>query len=120
MTDRKMVDALKHTGLEVVPLSVCSVTNRPSLMNLVVEDHVLLISQMFRKNEGSWCVLHKGNIYHNRKNETAFFHPLEFINRPILSAYIVWKKEWAPKAKKYKKIQDWPMWFDTRGFYKET
>src|SRR5574343_507700 len=86
-TDKKMIDALVGEGLDVVPLSVCSVTNRPNLGNLVTEKHVLLISQMFRKNEGSWCVLHKGKIYHNRKDETEFFHPLEFINRPILSAY---------------------------------
>ena len=115
MTDRNMVGSLRHVGLEVIPLSVCSVTNRPSLMNLVVEDHVLLISQMFRKNEGSWCVLHKGRIYHNRKDETEFFHPLEFINRPILSAYIIWKKEWALKQRKCK-IKDWQMWLDTSNF----
>lgn len=96
-----MVDSLIEEGLDVIPLSVCSVTNRPNLGNLVTEKHVLLISQMFRKNEGSWCVLHKGKIYHNRKDETEFFHSLEFINRPILSAYVIWKKEWAGKEKKF-------------------
>jgi hypothetical protein len=114
-TDKLMVEALENSGIHVIPLSVCKVTNRPSLMNLVNEDHVVLISQMFRKDEGSWVILHGGKIFHNCKDETEYFHPLEFINRPILSAYIVWKEKWAPKQRKLK-IEDWRMWFNNERF----
>lgn len=99
--DNQMVGALKSSGITVIPLSVCSVTNRISLDNLITEKHVVLISQMFKRNEGSWCVLYDGKIYHNCEDETEFFHPLEFINRPILSAYLVWDRKWTRKSKRY-------------------
>lgn len=102
-TDKHMVGALREKGVTVIPLTVSSVTNRPDLDNLVFENHVVLISQMFKKNEGSWCILYKRKIYHNCHNETEFFHMLEFLNRPILSAYILWKKEWGYKPEKNRK-----------------
>lgn len=104
-TDRQMVGALRTSGIEVIPLTVCTVTNRLELFNLVLESHVLLISQMFRKNEGSWCVLHGGRIFHNCEDETNSFHMLEFINRPILTAYILWTKKWERKMRQKNKRQ---------------
>jgi hypothetical protein len=104
-TDKKMVMALEKEGVTVIPLSICSVTNRYDLRNLVSEEHVVLISQMFRKNEGSWCVLHNGEIYHNCTKETDFFHMLEFINRPILTAYILWKKDWSLKPARLRPVK---------------
>lgn len=112
-TDRQMVGSLRASGIEVIPLTVCAATNRYEVFNLVLESHVLLISQMFRKNEGSWCVLHGGRIFHNCEDETSSFHMLEFINRPILTAYILWMKKWEEKRRqkadrqnsKYKKYE---------------
>ena len=112
-TDRQMVSALRKDGIKVIPLTVCRVTNREILSNLILETHVVLISQMFKKNEGSWCVLYDGRIYHNCSDETDSFRMLEFINRPILSAYILWRKKWAvkPRNKKCMVLKITPPWY---------
>jgi hypothetical protein len=55
-------------------------------------DHVLLVSQLFRRGEGTWGVVFEDFFYHNF--QTHVLSSLAFLNRPILSAYVVFHPKW--------------------------
>lgn len=55
-------------------------------------DHVLLISQLFRHGEGTWGVVFADFYYHNF--DTYALSSLAFLNKPILSAYLVIHPKW--------------------------
>ncbi len=58
-------------------------------------DHVLLISQLFRREEGTWGVVFGDFYYHNF---SAYdLSTLSFLNKPILSAYLVAHPKWRIK-----------------------
>lgn len=67
-------------------------------------DHVLLVSQLFRRGEGTWGVVFEDFYYHNFQGYVL--SSLAFLNKPILSAYVVFHPKWRinystrkPKAK---------------------
>lgn len=96
-SDRFMVNYLKKSGHTVIPLTLCAMTQGHTdhilIKNKISRYHVLLISQLFLENEASWIVAHKGKLVHNF--DKHFLYPLEFINRPILTAYVVHHKKWS-------------------------
>lgn len=54
--------------------------------------HVLLVSQWFRPGEGTWGVVYQDFYYHNF--EAYVLSSLAFLNKPIMSAYLVIHPKW--------------------------
>jgi hypothetical protein len=52
----------------------------------------VLISQLFRPNEGTWGVIFNWTYYHNFPSYAL--DALSFLNKPILSAYLVAHPKW--------------------------
>jgi hypothetical protein len=67
-------------------MSVCGAKNR------LGSDHVLLLSQLFTSLEGTWGVIHGNAYYHNF--DMYELSALAFVNKPILSAYVVVHPAW--------------------------
>lgn len=91
-SDKFMVSYLKKRDFKVVPLTVCGLTGSSDLINNVKSNHVILISSMFKKFEASWSILYDGYMIHNQ--DIVAPSVLEFINRPILTAYVVFREDW--------------------------
>jgi hypothetical protein len=88
--DACMLRFLHRHGFATIRLTQCNLTRPP--LNEVGPRHVLLISQLFALNEGTWIVIFNGRAYHNF--EIYQQESLSFLNKPILSAYVVVKPEW--------------------------
>jgi hypothetical protein len=88
-SDDFMVRYLRGRGFRVLLLTLC---NLSSVSANIGSAHVLLISQLFRQNEGTWGVIFNGLYYHNF--ESYLLGTLCFINKPILSAYLVAHPKW--------------------------
>jgi hypothetical protein len=103
VTDEKMIKSIERLqGYKVFPLSVYSVVSHEApWYNAVREDNVVLISQLITRNEGTWALLYKNLWYHN--GQIKGLHSLEFIVRPILTAYVIWNKKWCKDPTKRKK-----------------
>ena len=54
--------------------------------------HVVLLSQLFKKKEGTWGVLFGDTYYHNF--DLYALTALAFLNKPILTAYVVIHPKW--------------------------
>jgi hypothetical protein len=93
--DRFMVGFLRQKGYTVIPITKALVSqgkNPLDVGNRIRRDHVLLVSQLYLEDEASWVVLYDGNLMHNFQE--APIYPLEFINRPILTAYLIYHRKW--------------------------
>jgi hypothetical protein len=92
-TDKAISRFLKSKGFKMIPVTVCDVTSHAvTIQNPIKPYHVLLVSQLMLKNEGSWSVVHRNKIYHNFDELTL--DPLEFINHPTMTVYAIWHKKW--------------------------
>jgi hypothetical protein len=94
-SDKFMLTYLRNCKFVVTPVTMCDVSHSLGyfgLENTIKPDHVILLSALLHKNEASWLVMHKGNIVHNFGLKNV--GPLDFINRPILSAYAVFHQKW--------------------------
>lgn len=87
--DAFMVRFLRANGFRVLrltPLSICGARTK------IGADHVVLVSQLFRRYEATWGVVHSNAYYHNfAVHELS---SLAFVNKPILSAYCVIHPAW--------------------------
>lgn len=93
-TDDFMVRFLRKHGFSVAAITKCDVTNEDFYIKSPIKPyHIVLVSQLMKKNEASWSVLYNNYAFHNF--EIRPLSNLEFLNHPILSAYTVYKKEWA-------------------------
>jgi hypothetical protein len=54
--------------------------------------HVMLVSQLFRPGEGTWGVVYADFYYHNF--DVFALSALAFLNKPIMSAYLVIHPKW--------------------------
>jgi hypothetical protein len=84
-----MVSFLRKQGyrtLMLTPLKVCGARNK------IGGDHVVLVSQLFRRYEATWGVIHANTFYHNF--QVFDLSALAFLNKPILSAYLVMHPQW--------------------------
>jgi hypothetical protein len=88
-SDDFMMRFLRGKGFRVLLLTLCNLSSASANIGAA---HVLLISQLFRKNEGTWGVIFNGLYYHNF--ESYLLETLCFINKPILSAYLVAHPRW--------------------------
>ena len=88
-SDEFMVRYLRRHGCKVIRLTQCLISGGNGVVR---RDHVLLLSQLIRKNEGTWCVMYGEACWHNFAMYSV--DALGYINKPILSAYIVWHARW--------------------------
>lgn len=88
-SDSFMISFLRkhgHRTLMLTPLKVCGAKGK------IGSDHVVLMSQLFRRYEATWGVIHGNLFYHNF--QSFDLSGLAFLNKPILSAYLVIHPRW--------------------------
>jgi hypothetical protein len=88
-SDDFMVRFLRVRGFSVLNLTMCNLSASSSKVG---KQHVVLLSQLFQKNEGTWGAIHYDNYYHNF--EVYSLEAISFLNKPILSAYLVVHPRW--------------------------
>jgi hypothetical protein len=88
-SDEFMLHFLRRKGYRTLRLTQCNISLAESNLDAT---HVLLISQLFRRNEGTWVVIHNSKCYHNF--ESYSLEELSFVNKPILSAHVVIHPRW--------------------------
>ena len=91
-SDKFMISFLKSNGFKIAKLTQCSVSNnRTRIMeNNIKYYHVLLVSQLVLRNECSWSVINDQYDYHGFL--VNLLKPLEFVNRPIITSYLLFHK----------------------------
>jgi hypothetical protein len=87
--DRFMVRFLRDHGFEVQRLTQCNVANG---LSKIEKQHVILLSQMFRKREATWGIIFSGLYFHNF--QVYFLETLSLIRKPIVTAYLVGHPTW--------------------------
>ncbi len=88
-SDGFMLSYLRERGFRTTRLTLCNIS---TAISRVGSAHVLLLSQLFRENEGTWVVLFDGTCYHNFMQYSL--EALTFLNKPILSAYVLQHPRW--------------------------
>jgi hypothetical protein len=88
-TDNFMVGFLRKRGYRVLPLTPRKLV---SARLKAGHRHVILLSQLFSATEGTWGVIFADTYYHAFKSYEL--SQLAFLNRPILSAYLVIHPSW--------------------------
>ncbi len=83
-SDRFMVTFLRRHGFDVLRLTQCLVSQNGSG---ITERHVVLLSQLFTRNEGTWGIAFGGIYYHNFRSYAL--DELSLLNKPVLSAYLI-------------------------------
>lgn len=91
--DLYMVRELMSRNFITLPITIADVSQTPQFIASHIKDnHVVLTSQMAIKGEATWSVLFGGYVFHNFAVESL--QPLELLNRPLLSAYLIYNKKW--------------------------
>lgn len=91
--DDDMLEVLSDNDIQNFPITKCEMTsNRHVVANKITSQHVVLISQLYLRNEASWGVLYDDILYHNFR--PCAWTNLDLLNRPILSAYVLWNPNW--------------------------
>jgi hypothetical protein len=88
-SDRFMRRFLREHGCEVLLLTQCRVS---AAVTRIGGEHVVLVSQLVLRNEGTWGVLYNDYFFHNFGIYS--FESVSFLNKPILSAYLVAHPRW--------------------------
>jgi hypothetical protein len=89
-SDEFMVRFLRRHGFRVMELTMCRVS---SGIGSIRKEHVVLLSQLLMKNEGTWGVIHGGAYFHNF--DIYALEVLSLLNKPVLSAYAVLHSSWS-------------------------
>lgn len=93
--DKFIINYLKKNNFKIAALTQCNMSN--TLSNLIDEKikpyHVLITSQLLKRNECSWFCHYFGYNFHNFTiNKTRI---LDFVNYPLISAYLIKHKSWS-------------------------
>jgi len=96
-SDRFMIKYLNDHQFKTIPLSQKGLNSNTVVTYPVSSDHVLLVSQLMAKREATWVIYHRNLSYHNF--ETGATDKLDFLNKPILTAYIVWSLKFSATRK---------------------
>ena len=88
-SDEFILRFLRQKGFSTLALTWCNVSTGPTRIG---REHVILLSQLFTKNEGTWGVIFNGYYFHNF--DIYAVEHLSFVNKPILSAYLVSSASW--------------------------
>lgn len=87
--ERLMVSFLKKNGHKIQKLNLTNLTNSMYVENSINSYHLLLTLQMYTKNQASYAVIHQMKyIIHNF--EISKLDNFEFVNRPLLAAFLVY------------------------------
>jgi hypothetical protein len=80
---------LRRRGFRTLRLTQCNLSEN---LSRIGTGHVLLVSQLILRNEGTWGVIYNHQFYHN----FALYdlEPFSFLNKPILSAYLIVHPKW--------------------------
>jgi hypothetical protein len=87
--DAFMLRCLRRHGFRILRLTQCNLSQNTAGVHA---RHVLLLSQLIRENEATWIVLFNGVCYHNF--DVYSLDSLSFINKPLVSAYVVIHTRW--------------------------
>lgn len=92
--DSFMVNFLRKKKFDILPIKMLQVSNHlQTFTDQITKRHVLMISQIFNKEESSWSVCWGGEyLCHNFY--ISHLERLEFLNRPILSAFLIKCSAW--------------------------
>lgn len=88
-SDGFMLRSLRQRGFHTVRLTQCNVSKHSKGIS---DLHVILVSQLFRQNEATWVVVFNRSCYHNFS--VYSLEALSFLNKPILSAYVLSHQKW--------------------------
>lgn len=96
-TDERIVEFLRQRGYDVEEVTLTKIGAKASSGSYVItHDHVVLIGQEIfitkTDQEGTWSVVHNGKRWHNCHVEK--FNPLELVNNPIDTCYVISHKSW--------------------------
>jgi hypothetical protein len=94
--DRFMLKFLRKHGFSLHKITTDLVINGGK----ITDAHVVLISQLLRKGEGTWGVMFGGIFWHNF--DIYAVNGLSLINQPMLTAYVV----------AHPKYREYPVWYD--------
>lgn len=90
-----MLTHLKSKGFKVERITPDNITQLGTVETPIVGEHVLLLLCKLIKGQASWMVTHGGMLFHNF--EITGITQYEFINHPILEAYVVWHPSYKEK-----------------------
>jgi len=88
-SDKYMMRFLRAKGFHVLHLTQCNLSQ--SSIDIGAS-HVVLMARLFQENEGTWLVIFNGICFHNF--DIYSLDKLSFLNKPILSAYLVFHPSW--------------------------
>jgi hypothetical protein len=92
-SDAFMLRFLRNQGFKTLRLTLCNLSQSKSQ---VQPANVVLLSQLFRRNEATWGVVYDNSYYHNFQHYSL--ESISFLNKPILSAYLIVHPRWRMKA----------------------
>ena len=101
--DQFMRRILRELGFTIVPLSLCRVSIAKTRLK---NNHVLLLSQLFRRNEATWGIVFNSMYYHNF--QVYSLEVLSLLNKPVLTAYVLWHPKWRVSPFAAKKTRKTP------------
>lgn len=94
--DEFMLNFLRRRKFNVIPITRKEVTNCDNFTikeyDGITSKNVLLLSQHLTKKDATWSIIYKEYIFHNFDISRLSY--LEFINNPILTAYVIFHKDW--------------------------
>lgn len=96
-TEKYVLKYLHAKKFNIVELTMRNVTGFEYLSYPVSTSHVTLLRLKFIRGEASWAVTYNKTIYHNF--EIVPMKPYEFLNHPIMAAYLVKHPKWAVQKK---------------------
>lgn len=91
-----VINELKKHQIKVKKITKASLTNYKNdylIENIDKNNHVLITNQLVKRGESSWFLYFSDTCYHNFSQYSI--RPLDFVNFPIISVHLAWKKEWA-------------------------
>lgn len=87
--DDFMVRFLRQQRFKILRLMQC---NLSAARNDIENEHVVLLSQLFKRNEATRGVLFGGMYYHNFSIYSL--GAFSMLNKPVLSAYVIHHPKW--------------------------
>lgn len=98
---RFMLSFLRDRGFATQKITKNAVSQR---FNPIANRHVLLILMRFISNEASWIVLNQDIVFHNF--EITKLKTYEFLNHPIMDAYLLMHPSWNSPDFRMRKLGD--------------
>lgn len=91
-TPRFMLSTLKKHGFKIATLTNRNLTNVLRVGWPISTLHVVLVRIKMIKHEASWAIIHNKILFH--LFEVKPLSGYEFINHPIMDAYLIHHKSW--------------------------